>query len=315
MKDVCILIPTLNEERSIGEVIEGFKREGFSNIFVIDGKSVDRTREIAEEKGARVVIQTGRGKGQAIIEAFQMINSDVVVLVDGDGSYIPEDVHKLLEPIKKGIAEHVIGNRLVGFERGAFTKLNLIGNKILNWIFRLIYGVNLHDILSGYRALKREVYKNLDLKKHGFEIETELTVETLAKGFKVVEVPIAYRKREGRTKLKPIRDGFKIAMTIYELLRRYSPGRYFLFIGLFLIFLGVLSGVYVVYEWFRNISHDLLAILTTLLIIGGLQIIIFGIISDFVSKTNVEIRRELISLRKEIERLKEYETKGNREVV
>jgi dolichol-phosphate mannosyltransferase len=302
--DVCVVIPTLNEEESIGEVVEGFKKLGFDNILVIDGNSTDRTREIAEQKGARVIIQSGRGKGQAVAEAFQIVDSDVLILVDGDGTYLPEDAQRLLEPIRKGIAEHVIGNRLGDFEKGAFTRLNLIGNKILNAVFRFIYGVELHDILSGYRALTKSVYKSVDLRKHGFEVETELTVETLAKGFRIVEVPIKYRRRAGKTKLKPIRDGIKIGLTIYQLLKRYSPARFFLFFGFILIFLGLLIGLYVVYEWFRHVSHDLLAVLTTLLIISGLQIILFGIISDFVFRSNVELRKEILELRNQLNDLK-----------
>ena len=258
--------------------------------------------DIAKSKGAKVVFQSGRGKGQAIAEAFEIVDSDVVVMIDGDGTYVPEDVHKLLEPIIKGRAEHVIGNRLIDFEKGAFTKLNLIGNKVLNFLFRMMYGVELHDILSGYRALTKDVYKSVELEKPGFEIETELTVETLAKGFRIVEVPIRYRRREGRTKLKPFRDGFRIALTIYELLRRYSPGRYFYFSGLMLIFAGLLVGVKVVLDWFHHVTHYLLATLTALLIIAGLQITILGVLSDFVFRSNVQLRRELMELKRRLNR-------------
>ena len=302
--NVTIVIPTLNEEGSIGDVVEGFKSLGYDDILVIDGNSTDRTREIAKDRGARVIVQSGKGKGQAISEAFQIVNSDVLVLIDGDGTYLPNDVEKLLEPIRRGVADHVIGNRMLNFEKGAFTRLNLIGNKILNALFRFTYGVELKDILSGYRALRREVYKGVDLKKHGFEVEAELTVETLAKGFRIVEVPIFYRRRVGRTKLNPLRDGFKIGWTVYNLLIRFSPARFFLLFGLLLIFLGLIVGSYVVYEWFRHVSHDLLAVLTTLLIVSGLQIIVFGVISDFVFRSNVQIRREICEVKRSLEELK-----------
>lgn len=301
---VCILIPTLNEEESIGDVIDGFIKEGFDNILVIDGNSTDRTREIAKNKGAKVIIQSGKGKGQAVSEAFQILNDDIVVLIDGDGTYLPSEVRDLIKPIEKGIAEHVIGNRFARFENGAFTRMNLIGNKILNFFFRLSYGVELHDILSGYRALKKEVYKNVEIKKKGFEVETELTVESLARGFRIVEVSITYKKREGKTKLNPIKDGFRIATTIYSLIKKYSPARYFYLIGLLLILVGFLLGIYVTYEWFKRITHSLLAVLTALLIISGLQVLIFGVISDFVFKGNIETRREMIMLRDEIRKLK-----------
>lgn len=175
-----------------------------------------------------------------------------------------------------------------------------MGNKLLNFFFRVAYGVELHDILSGYRALKREVYKNVELKKLGFEVETELTVETLVKGFKIVEVPINYRKRGGKTKLNPLKDGFKIGRTIYELLVRYSPARYLYFAGIALTLIGFLIGIYVLIDWFENISHYMLAILTALLIISGIQLLMFGLITDFIFRSNVEFRRELIKLKEAV---------------
>ncbi|NOY11051.1 MAG: glycosyltransferase, partial [Archaeoglobi archaeon] len=123
---VRILIPALNEEESIGDVIDGFRKLGYDNILVIDGHSTDRTREIAREKGAEVVVQSGKGKGQAVREAFEILDDDVVVMIDADGTYLPEDVELLLEPIRRGVADHVVGNRLVNFEKGAFTRLNLL---------------------------------------------------------------------------------------------------------------------------------------------------------------------------------------------
>jgi len=306
LKDrVCVVIPTLNEERNIGSTIDEFRQEGFEKIFVIDGRSTDKTVEIAKSKGVKVEIQTGKGKGQAVAEAFEMVDDDVIILVDGDGTYPAKDAEKLLEPIAKGIADHVVGNRFSSYERGAFTKLNLLGNKLLNFVFRVTYGVELYDILSGYRALVKDLYKSVNLRKTGFEVETELTVETIAKGFRIMEVPINYRKRGGVTKLSPIKDGVRIASTIYNLLARYSPGRYLYFLGAFLILLGFFTGIFTVYEWFKRITHQLLAILTALLIITGMQIIIFGVISDFVFKGNSEIRRELISLRSEIRKMRE----------
>ena len=298
--EITVVIPTLNEEEAIGEVVGGFVKRGY-RVLVIDGNSKDRTREIARDSGAEVVIQSGRGKGQAIAEAFDIVDSDILVLVDGDGTYLPDEVEKLLDPILKGKAEHVVGNRFANFERGAFTRLNLIGNKLLNMFFRFAYGVDLRDILSGYRALKREVYKSVELKKSGFEVETELTVETIARGFRIVEVPITYRKRGGKTKLNPLKDGFRIGRTIYELMSRYSPARYLYIFGLIFVIAGMLSGAFVVYGWFHRVTHYLLAILTALLIITGVQLVMFGLIADFIFRNYVEFRKELRRLKEMME--------------
>ncbi|MDI9610548.1 MAG: S-layer glycoprotein N-glycosyltransferase AglJ [Archaeoglobales archaeon] len=290
--NVTIVVPTLNEEKGIGSVVSEFRRLGY-DVLVVDGGSRDRTREIAQKNGAKVILQTGKGKGNAISDAFRILDSDVVVLVDGDGSYPAEEVNRMLEPIKNGIADHVIGNRFHSYEKGAFTRLNLFGNKVLNFFFRFAYGISLNDILSGYRALKKEVYKSVEIKKSGFEVEVELTVETLAKGFRVAEVPISYRKREGKTKLRPFADGFKIGRAIYGLLRRYSPARYLYLFGMVFILIGLLSGLYVVYAWFQGITHILLALLTTLFILIGIQFLVFGIIAHLLYRTTIELKNEI----------------------
>ncbi|HEY9204889.1 MAG TPA: glycosyltransferase, partial [Candidatus Methanoperedens sp.] len=97
--EVCVLIPTLNEDKTIGGLVREFKSLGYSNILVIDGHSVDDTVKIAENAGAKVIIQSGTGKGQAIKQAFQLATSKYVVLIDGDGTYLPEEIEKILEPV------------------------------------------------------------------------------------------------------------------------------------------------------------------------------------------------------------------------
>lgn len=292
--DVCILIPTLNEASTIGQLIKDFRQEDFSNILVIDGNSKDGTGQIAEAEGARVVIQTGKGKGQAMIQAFGIIESSYVVMVDGDGTYLAREARSLLKPILEGKADHVIGNRLENYSPGAFTKLNLVGNRIINLFFDVAYGTDLKDILSGYRAFTLESVRELELNKTGFEIETEISVECILKKQRVEEVPITYlpRNEKGATKLNPLKDGFRIGSTIYRLAKVYNPMFYFGIIGLLFIIAGLFTGTYVVVEWFNDITHVLLSVLTTLFIIFGLQMFIFGMLSDLI----VTLHRQTVKL-------------------
>lgn len=282
--DVCILIPTLNEAATIGQLIKDFRKEGFSNILVIDGNSRDGTGQIVEAEGAKVVMQTGKGKGQAMIQAFGLINSPYIVMVDGDGTYLASEARSILKPVLEGRADHVIGNRLEKYSPGAFTKLNLVGNRLINMFFDVAYGVDLKDILSGYRAFTLESVRELELNKTGFEIETEISVECILKKQRVEEVPITYlpRSEKGATKLNPVKDGFRIGSTIYRLAKMHNPMFYFGIIGFILIMAGLFTGTFVVVEWLRGIDHIPLTILTTLLIIFGLQMYIFGILSDFI---------------------------------
>ena len=295
--DVCILIPTLNEAATIGQLIKDFKAEGFSNILVIDGNSKDSTKEIAEKEGARVVLQTGKGKGQAMIQAFGLLESPYVLLIDGDGTYLAREARLLLDPILEGLADHVIGNRLANYDPGAFTKMNLVGNRLINMLFDFAYGAHLRDILSGYRAFTLESIKELELNKTGFEIETEISVECILKNQKVLEVPISYlpRDEKGATKLNPVKDGFRIGSTIYRLAKVHNPMFYFGIIGFFFILAGIFTGAFVVFQWFQGITRIPLTVLTALLIIFGLQMFIFGMLSDLI----VSLHRQTLRLIKE----------------
>ncbi len=296
--DVCILIPTLNEAATIGQLIKDFKKEGFFNILVIDGNSKDGTSDIARAEGAEVILQTGKGKGQAMIQAFGILESPYIVMIDGDGTYLAKDAHSMLEPILEGRAEHVIGNRLEKYSPGAFTRLNLIGNRLINLFFDIAYGVTLKDILSGYRAFTLESVKELELNKTGFEIETEISVECILKKQRVEEVPITYlpRDEKGATKLNPIKDGFRIGSTIYRLAKVHNPMFYFGIIGSVFILAGIFTGIFVVAQWLQGITRIPLSVLTALLIIFGLQMYIFGILSDLI----VTLHRQTVNLIQEM---------------
>lgn len=175
---VCILIPTLNEAPTIRDLVFKFKEMGFSNILVMDGNSRDATRDIALESGARVMVQSGKGKGNALIEAFRDIDSPYILMLDGDGTYAPEDAEIMLGPLLEGF-DQVIGNRLIPKNQPAFSRLNLFGNQLINRLFKLAQGKYLYDILSGYRTFTSESIKQLHLKETGFEIETEISAEAV----------------------------------------------------------------------------------------------------------------------------------------
>ncbi len=300
--DVCILIPTLNEAATIGQLIKDFKKDGFSNILVIDGNSRDGTGQIAEAEGARVVMQSGKGKGQAMIQAFELIESPYVVMIDGDGTYLAREAPSLLEPILEGRADHVIGNRLENYSPGAFTKLNIVGNRLINIFFDVAYGVSLKDILSGYRAFTLDSMRELELNKTGFEIETEISVECILKAQRVEEVPITYlpRSEKGATKLNPVKDGFRIGSTIYRLVKVHNPMFYFGIIGSFFVLAGLLTGAFVIIQWSQGITRIPLSVLTALFVIFGLQMFIFGMLSDLI----VTLHRQTINLIQEINRQK-----------
>jgi dolichol-phosphate hexosyltransferase len=290
---VCILIPTLNEAPTIRDLINEFKEMGYSNIVVMDGNSRDATREIALESGAHVMVQSARGKGNALIEAFNTINSPYILMLDGDGTYSPRDAEIMLAPLTEGY-DQVVGNRLIPENQQAFSRLNLFGNQFINRLFKLAQGKYLSDILSGYRAFTSESIKQLHLKETGFEIETEISAEAVRNDQKIKIVPIRYFKRPGtNTKLNPFHDGLKITTTIYRLAKSNNPMFYFGLIGVIIMIAGILTGIYVLFEWFQGINHIPLTVLTVLLVVVGFQIFMFGVISDMLLGYHREVMYEL----------------------
>ena len=291
--EVCILIPTLNEDLTIGEIVREFKELGYNHILIIDGNSTDNTVKISRESGANVRTQSGKGKGNAIIEAFEIMEQPYILMLDGDGTYNPKDAEKMLTPLFSGF-DQVIGDRLINAEEGAFSRLNLFGNHMVNFLFKVAHSRDLRDILSGYRAFTRPAIQQMNLKEKGFEIETEISVESVRNGQRVMVVPIKYSRRPGTTtKLSPFHDGIKIVSTIYRLARMNNPMFYFGMMGVFTSVLGILTGIFVLHEWLQGIDHIPLTILTVLLIVVGIEIFMFGMISDMLLIFHREIIHEI----------------------
>lgn len=296
---VCILIPTLNEEPTIGGLIQRFLDLGYSDILVMDGRSSDRTRDIASAAGARVVIQTGKGKGNAFIQAITQIQTPYVLMLDGDGTYDPADAESLLRPLMMGY-DQAIGNRLIDENYASFHRLNLTGNHILNWLFKVAHGRYLYDILTGYRAFTLASLRRMHLFEEGFGIETEVSAEAVKNNDRVAVIPVKYGIRVGTvTKLDPVHDGLKIGRTIYRLAKQNNPMFYFGLIGIVIALSGALIGVYIVLEWLQNIDHIPLTILAVMLVIVGLQIFMFGIQSDMLLAYQREMLQEIQNIRKE----------------
>ncbi|MDD4254126.1 MAG: S-layer glycoprotein N-glycosyltransferase AglJ [Methanofollis sp.] len=290
---VCIFIPTLNEAPTIEGLVREFQERGYHRILVADGHSTDGTPEIARNAGAEVVFQTEKGKGNAIIEAAAIIDLPYVLMLDGDGTYLPDDAEKMLAPLFSGF-DHVIGDRLAYPEKGALTRLNLVGNYIINYFFKVAHGRDLHDILSGYRAFTLSSLQQMNLQEAGFEIETEMAVQAVKFDQQVAVVPVHYLMRPGTpTKLNPVQDGFRILSAIFRFARLNNPLFYFGMIGLLLTFIGGGIGVYVFLEWLKNIEHLPMTILTVLFIVVGIEIFMFGVISDLILAFHREVIREV----------------------
>jgi glycosyltransferase (TIGR04182 family) len=287
---VTVVVPALNEEPTIGKVVRDFRKcRKVSEVVVYDGRSSDRTRELARKAGARVIVQKGRGKGRAVREIFRNVDTDIYVLVDGDDTYPAEALDSLLGPVVKGEADMVVGTRMgKESEKGSLNMLHRFGNRVISGTISAFFGRKLRDVLSGYRALSRDLAKGLELDSQGFEIETELTIKSLIGGYRILEVPVSYRSRPSGSvsKLGSFGDGYLIFYTMVSMFRDYRPFLFFFVLSLIFGFAGLVLGLVVVDEWLATgaITRMPTAILSALLIFLSVQFFSLGIILDFIKK-------------------------------
>ncbi|QQR51817.1 glycosyltransferase [bacterium] len=221
MKHITVIIPCYNEAESIGAVIAAFPREKLLRygleleILVVDNNSKDNTATLAAAAGARVITELRQGKGHAIRAGFDAISSatDYVVMLDGDDTYRPEEIMRLIEPIDSGFCNVVIGSRLAGhISDGSMRPFNRLGNWMFSHLVRYAYQVNVTDVLTGYFAWSRAAVMQLrpHLESEGFAIEMEMITKMARLGQAIYSVPISYHSRLGESSLSPIGDGSRI---------------------------------------------------------------------------------------------------------
>jgi glycosyltransferase involved in cell wall biosynthesis len=221
MESVAVVIPTLNEERSIGKVIDGVPvgdllKNGFKTaVYVIDGLSVDHTRDIAVQEGAQVITEQRLGKGLALQTAFLAVDADYVIMVDGDDTYPIAVATEMVCVLQTH--DVVVGSRLKGrIEPGAMTRVNIVGNTLLTLLARLLFYANISDLCTGLWGFRRDAIRRLELAAEGFELEADMFSECVLKGCSIAEIPITYRARHDRPKLASFRDGFKIGAFLFK---------------------------------------------------------------------------------------------------
>ncbi len=210
---ISVVVPAKNEEEGIGAVLEACLPYA-DEVLVVDGHSTDRTREIAEEFGVRIVQDNGKGKGDAIRVALTVVTGDIVVFVDADHSHRPSDIPLLVAPILRDEFDHVVGSR----SRGGSDELHgdimkfarMIGSDIITLGINYRYNVRLSDSQNGFRAIRTAVARDLGLQENITTIEQEMTIKTLAKGYRMGEVPAhEYARTFGESKIRLWRVSFR----------------------------------------------------------------------------------------------------------
>lgn len=250
---IAIAIPCHNEAATIAKVVGDFRAaKPEASIYVFDNASTDASTELARKAGATVVPVRSLGKGHVLRAILDKLKEDVIVLVDGDDTYVAEEVDQLIAPILAGEADMTVGERLSDVSDKNMKRMNQFGNRLIVGYINQLFGTRYRDILSGYRGFNRRFAESVPVLTSGFEVETEITLQALAEGLRVVEVPVHYRNRpqDSHSKLRPFADGYRIMLTAAILLRDHRPLRLFGTIALLFWLVALVAGVMRIFNFF-----------------------------------------------------------------
>lgn len=305
---VCVILPAFNEALTIEACIADFHAHlPGAQIWVINNRSFDHTGDIARAAIAKlgcaggVIDEERPGKGNAMRRAFIEIDADVYLLADADMTYPASQALQLIEPIRSGAADMVVGDRHSAGNYALENKraLHGFGNRFVRYLINRLFKANLADIMSGYRAMSKRFIKNYPILVSGFEVETDMTLHALDKRFRIIEVPIAYKDRpQGSfSKLSTLRDGTRVLATIGNILRYYRPLFFFGSAAIFIGVLGLIVGAPVIDDWIRHryIYHVPSAVLAAGLEIIAIVLLAVGLILDSIAHQDKRIfERDLL---------------------
>lgn len=255
-KEIAVLIPCYNEEKTIKKVINDFKRElPMAKIYVYDNNSTDKTSEIAKKSGAIVRHEYRQGKGNVIRSMFKDIDADCYLMVDGDDTYSSSKAREMCEYILENKADMVIGDRLSStYFKENKRRFHNFGNVLVRRLINLLFKSNISDMMTGYRAFSYSFVKTFPILSRGFEIETEMTIHALDKNMLLKEIPIEYRDRPAGSisKLNTFKDGFRVLKTISRLFKEYKPSIFFGIISFLFLVISISFGTPVFIEYFKT---------------------------------------------------------------
>jgi len=213
---VSIILPALNEAETVGLIIDEIPKEWLEEsgykvrVVVVDNGSSDDTARIAKERGAELIVEPRRGKGRAMMTGFKACNTDFIFMIDADYTYPATYIPVMLDLLQDG-SHVVIGSRLKGkIEKGAMSRLNIIGNHLLTLMANILYQCKTSDLCTGLWGFRGEILKGLKLSADGFDLEAELFIQLARGRHSITQVPITYRRRPTKQKLQSLRDGFRI---------------------------------------------------------------------------------------------------------
>jgi len=214
----CILIPSYNEESTIGEVVKKLKFNDLE-VIVIDDGSTDETSKIASEAGAIVMRHVKNlGKGISLKEGFdfvlRMTNFDSIIIMDGDGQHSPDDVPALIKHAEEKEGDIIVGNRMTYVKNMPF--IRLATNRFMSFLLSLMCRQHIPDTQCGFRLIKRKVLEQLDLKTKKYDLDSEILIKASKKHFKIVSVPVKTIYKDELSSIHPVKDSFRFIALIFK---------------------------------------------------------------------------------------------------
>jgi len=293
--EIAVLVPCFNEAAAIDKVVREFKASlPTATIYVYDNNSTDDTIAVATAAGAEVRRELRRGKGNVVRRMFQDIEADIYVMVDGDDTYDAKVAPQLVERLVGENLDMVVGRR-IETHQAAYRAGHRLGNRVLTGLVRWLFDAKIDDMLSGYRVFSRRFVKSFPSFSREFEIETELTVHAMQMRMPVAELGTDYKERPpgSTSKLRTFRDGWRILMTISNLMRNERPLLFFSLIGLLTFAVAVVLGMPVLLEY---ADTGLVRRFPTAFLCMGLTVIAVlciatGLILDLVAHVRREAKR------------------------
>ena len=255
-KKIAVLIPCYNESKTVEKVVNDYKKAlPEADIYVYDNNSSDGTDEIARKAGAIVRYEYKQGKGNVIRAMFKDIDADCYLMVDGDDTYPADNAREMCDYVLGGKADMVIGDRLSStYFKENKRPFHNFGNKLVRGLINTLFKSKIKDIMTGYRAFSYDFVKTFPILSKGFEIETEMSIHSLDKNFKLVEIPVQYRDRPSGSvsKLNTFSDGFKVIKTIVRFFKDYKPSLFFGIIGTLFVIVSIIFSIPVFKEYFET---------------------------------------------------------------
>ena len=285
MKDkIAVLIPCYNESRTVEKVVRDFKRAlPEATIYVYDNNSTDGTAELARKAGAVVRQERMQGKGNVIRRMFREIDADCYIMTDGDDTYPAEYAPEMVRLVLAEQADMVVGDRL---SSTYFTEnkrpFHNFGNELVRVSINRLFGSDIKDIMTGYRAFSYAFVKTYPVLAKGFEIETDMTIHAITRNMLVRNVVVDYRDRPtgSVSKLNTYKDGTKVLMTIARMYRNYKPFAFFGILALLLLVVSLLFFLPVLFEYFATglVPRFPTLIVCMFTLMAALQLFVAGLI-------------------------------------